>query len=226
MDRIASYGGSRRIRDLKAFCKKTSETIGRRFVSPWEISKKLGCSFSDRDLEYLAKTFPEEEMAKVSEKENLILLPGPPVLSLLDIHACDSNSDNPKGMEQSANFNHISAMTWKEDEAIRNDLVSLGWMIFNRQPMFGGAPGIFPEREFLPGVAELAWILLACIGFVDKYPFKEVSLRTGTSTPDKNGKRFQVFLNHSIFGISVGMLDVSNERIKASNLAETFVTPV
>lgn len=173
--------------------------LGDDFITPEEImSARPVIKYTDAQMEGFEKTLPRPDELEYLRDKGIILLPGPGTeMSLLDIRALNEE------------FFYCKKGGWYSKESFsHDDKVGTEWLKFPKKPILDSIGKGWdemrrqlPETEYVPNVAELAWVDTSSKAVRGTYLLSGVIIWTSSLDSCNN---LRVYLGHpSEKGISI-----------------------
>ena len=135
----------------------TTQTIlGNDFISPEEIAKARGVTYSDKQLATFGSTLPSQETLEWCRNNGMMLVAGPPkAMSLLDIRALDTT------------YFYCKEDGWYADKTQKfaaNDKAGSVWIALRKEPVPNSLNRNWSEQNepvtdpmSVPNIAETVW---------------------------------------------------------------------
>ena len=143
--------------DLEMFKSvRAFKILGDDFISPQEVASARGLTYSDEQLEHLARTLPSQDILKQLRAEGYLLVAGPPSdMSLLDVRDL-----NPQLFYSKSGGWYAK----RSEKFARRDKVGTAWLALRKGPVPDSTRKTWSEQlelvkytEQIPNVAEAVW---------------------------------------------------------------------
>ena len=131
------------VKDLLSDFGVAHAILGDDFVSPEEVSKKLGGGYTKRLLKYFGATLPDKEKLRWLLKNGFLLIAGP-ARSLSVFEMCER---------------HIGSKfsCFQDNNSLREDKVTPQWLMIGKKESLEEFSKKHQETKRIPNVAEIIW---------------------------------------------------------------------
>ena len=153
--------------------------LGKDFISPEDIAKARGITYTDEQLAIFGDTLPAQEVLEWCRDNGMMLVAGPPEpMSTLDIRALKKDYFYSKEGGWYSN---------KSEKFARDDKVEPVWIALRKEPVadsfnknWSEQSNLVVEPMIVPNAAKLLWGITTCRAVRDVCLFPNLYVRTSS----------------------------------------------
>ena len=158
--------------------------LGKDFITPEEVSKSRGLTYSEDQLAKFGDTLPSQEVLVWCRDNGYMVVAGPnKPMSLLEVR------------EMKSRYFYSKSGGWYSDQKFaRNDKADTRWIIVRKEPVPESTSKTWDEQQALlsdveitPNAAEVVWAITTYKAVRDIYLLSNIYVRT--SSLDSDGDR-------------------------------------
>jgi len=161
--------------------------LGKDFITPEEVSKSRGLTYSEDQLAKFGDTLPSQEVLVWCRDNGYMIVAGPnKPMSLLEVR------------EMKSGYFYSKSGGWYSDQKFaRNDKADTRWIVVRKEPVPDSTSKTWSEQQALlsdvevtPNAVEVVWAITTYKAVRDIYLLPNIYVRT--SSVDSDGHRVSV----------------------------------